>query len=266
MIWLELPLGLVVGFVLGLLGGGGSILAVPIFLYVLRVEPKPAIAMSLAVVGLSAFVGFLTHWRQGTVALRVALPFGLFAMIGAFVTARLHEFVPAEVQLALFAVFAFAAAIFMLRDAAKPTVVDGDAARSHNPHFSAKLIPQALGVGVLTSLVGAGGGFAIVPALVLIADVPIRPAVGSSLLIIALNALSGFLGYVGQVPLDWSLIAGFSACAGIGAVIGTRFIRHVPQRRIKQAFAILIIVLGAYLVAHRVILATRAASAATQKS
>ncbi|MEW5917476.1 MAG: sulfite exporter TauE/SafE family protein [Gemmatimonadota bacterium] len=253
MIWLELPLGLIVGFVLGLLGGGGSILAVPIFLYVLRVEPKPAIAMSLAVVGLSAFIGFLTHWRQGTVALRVALPFGLFAMIGAYVTARMAGFVPAEVQLGLFACFAFAAAIFMLRDARKAAPVDDESERPHNPHFSPKLIPQALGVGALTALVGAGGGFAIVPALVLIADVPVRPAVGSSLLIITLNAASGFLGYIGQVPLDWSLIGGFGVCAGIGAVIGTRFIRRVPQRRIKQAFAILILALGAYLVVQRVI-------------
>jgi uncharacterized membrane protein YfcA len=258
---IALPLGLLVGFVLGLLGGGGSILAVPIFLYILGVPPKPAIAMSLAVVGLSAFVGFLTHWRQGTVALRVALPFGLCAMVGAFITARLSRFVPAGVQLALFAIFAFAAAIFMLRDAAKPAATEltslGESAR-----FTPKLIPQALGVGALTSLVGAGGGFVIVPALVLIAHVPIKPAVGSSLLIIALNALSGFIGYIGQVPIDWSLISSFSLTAALGAIVGTTLIRRVPQQRIKQAFAILILVLGTYLVAQRAVLASRSAPSA----
>jgi hypothetical protein len=265
MTFLALTLGLLVGFVLGLLGGGGSILAVPIFLYVLHVPPKSAIAMSLAVVGLSAFVGFLTHWRQGTVALRVALPFGLCAMIGAFVTARLERFVPANVQLTLFAIFAFTAALVMLRDAAKPEPAAPPSPR-RDVHFSPKLIPHALGVGVLTALVGAGGGFVIVPALLLIADVPIKPAVGSSLLIITLNALSGFLGYIGQVPIDWPLIGSFSATAAIGAIIGTRILRRVPQRRIKQAFAILILVLGAYLIAQRTLLASRNAQPAQNQS
>ncbi len=263
---LGLTLGLLVGFALGLLGGGGSILAVPIFLYVLHVAPKPAIAMSLAVVGLSAFIGFLAHWRQGTVALRVAVPFGLCAMVGAFVTARLEGFVPATVQLALFAIFAFTAAIVMLRDAAKPESPAPPSPREDNAKFSPKLIPHGLGVGVLTALVGAGGGFVIVPALVLISGVPIKPAVGSSLLIITLNALSGFLGYIGQVPIDWPLIGSFSVTAAIGAIMGTRLLPHVPQRRIKQAFAILILVLGAYLIAQRTLFASRIAQPAPQQS
>jgi hypothetical protein len=259
---IALGLGLLVGFVLGLLGGGGSILAVPIFLYVLNVPAKPAIAMSLAVVGLSAFVGFLTHWRQGTVALKVALPFGLCAMAAAFVTARLARFVPAVVQLALFAVFAFAAAIAMLLDARKPEAEAAGARDAANSRFSAKLIPQAVGVGVLTSLIGAGGGFVIVPSLVLLAGVPIKPAVGSSLLIIALNALAGFVGYIGQVPIDWPLIGSFTLMAAIGAVSGTKLLPFVPQRRVKQAFAILILVLGTYLIAQRAVVAARGAPAA----
>ncbi len=263
---LGLTLGLPVGFVLGLLGGGGSILAVPIFLYVLHVAPKPAIAMSLAVVGLSAFVGFLTHWKQGTVALRVALPFGLCAMVGAFVTARLEGLIPATVQLTLFAIFAFTAAIVMLRDAAKPELHAPTAPGAEHAKFSSKLIPHAIGVGVLTALVGAGGGFVIVPALVLISGVPIKLAVGSSLLIISLNALSGFVGYIGQVPIDWPLIGSFSATAAIGAIVGTRVLPHMPQRRIKQYFAILILVLGAYLIAQRTVFAPRNAQPAQQQS
>src|SRR3989304_4873817 len=114
-------LGCAVGIVLGLLGGGGSILAVPIFLYVFRVDPKPAIAMSLAVVGMSAFVGFLGHWRQGSVNLRVGVPFGGFARGAAFLTARVAARVPAALQLGLFALFAFTAAFVMLWDSLRRT-------------------------------------------------------------------------------------------------------------------------------------------------
>ncbi|MFN8571032.1 MAG: sulfite exporter TauE/SafE family protein [Gemmatimonadaceae bacterium] len=248
---LGLVLALVVGFVLGLLGGGGSILALPIFLYVFHVDTKPAVAMSLAVVGMSAFIGFLTHWRQGTVRLRIAIPFGLFAMLAAFVTARLTHSVPASVQLGLFAVFAFSAAFFMLRDSLKPEPLATVPNEKGPGTFGALLALQALGVGTLTSLIGAGGGFVIVPALVLLAKVPVKAAVGSSLLIITMNSLSGFAGYIGQVPIDWPLIATFTPIAALGAVTGTRFSRRVPQRRIKQGFAVLIVVLGSYLIVRR---------------
>ncbi|MEP7383087.1 MAG: sulfite exporter TauE/SafE family protein [Gemmatimonadota bacterium] len=262
---LGLILALLVGGVLGLLGGGGSILALPIFLYVFQVPTKPAIAMSLAVVGMSSFVGFLTHWRQGTVNLRVALPFGGFAMVGAFVTARVARHVPESVQLGLFAVFALTASILMLRDSFKAPAAPAEGTRegssdgsnlsarksssedSSEARFSAALAVQALGVGVLTALIGAGGGFVIVPALVLLAHVPIRTAVGSSLLIITMNSMSGFAGYIGQVPIQWNLVGAFTGVAAIGALAGTRASRRVPQARIKQGFAVMILVLGTYL-------------------
>jgi len=268
-----LALALLVGLVLGLLGGGGSILAVPIFLYIFGVPPKPAIAMSLAVVGMSAGVGFLSHWRQGTVRLRVALSFGACAMIGAFVTARVAHHVSEQVQLGLFAAFAFSAATMMLRDSLRDDrrVPDDDASDSatgmldrttasgppmateaaDESHFGAMLALQGVGVGALTSLIGAGGGFVIVPALVLLAGMPVRHAVGSSLLIIAMNALSGFVGYIGQVPIQWGLVGWFTGIAALGALVGTRLMRRVPQRRLKQGFAVLIILLGTYLVLRR---------------
>lgn len=244
-------LALVVGLVLGLLGGGGSILAVPIFLYVFHVEPKPAIAMSLVVVGMSALVGFLTHWRQGTVNLRIAVTFGALAMIGAFAGARLARHVPASVQLSLFAVFALSAAALMLRDSLRTAPAYSVSAGEHQPRFTPMLAVQALGVGVLTALIGAGGGFIIVPALVLMGDVPVKAAVGSSLLIIAMNATSGVAGYLGQVAFDWRLVSWFTGVAAVGAVTGTRFMRRLPAARIKQAFAIMILVLGTYLVIRR---------------
>jgi len=248
---LGIALGFGVGIVLGLLGGGGSILAVPIFLYVFRVEPKPAIAMSLAVVGMSAFVGFLGHWRQGSVNLRIGLPFGAVAMGAAFLTARVSDRVPDAVQLGLFAAFAFTAAIVMLFDSLRPT--GASAGRGGDPHFTPVLAVEAIGVGALTALIGAGGGFVIVPALVYLAGVPVKEAVGSSLLIITLNALSGFAGYIGQEAIDWPLVATFTGVAAVGALLGTRLNRHVSQVRIKQAFALLILTLGSYLVIRQIL-------------
>ena len=242
-------LALVVGLVLGLLGGGGSILAVPTFLYVFHVEPKPAIAMSLVVVGMSALVGFLAHWRNGTINVRIALLFGALAMAGSFAGARVARFVPATVQLGMFTAFALTASIMMLRDSVRPRFA---ATRETGPlQFSTLLAMQALAVGVLTALIGAGGGFLIVPSLVLMANVPVKEAVGSSLLIIAMNAASGVAGYLGQVAFDWTLIGWFTALAAVGAITGTRFMRRLPAARIKQGFAIMILVLGSYLVIRR---------------
>jgi uncharacterized protein len=242
-------LALIVGVVLGLLGGGGSLLAVPIFLYVFHVPPKSAIAMSLVVVGMSAFIGFLTHLRQRTCTVRLALTFGSLAMVGAFAGARVARFVPARVQLAMFVAFAVTAAALMLRDSLRaPALASRQASAEQAPHFSPLLGVLAVGVGVLTALIGAGGGFLIVPALVLVADVPVRFAVGSSLLIIAMNATSAVVGYVGQVAFDWRLVGWFTTIAALGAVIGTRLMRRLPAARIKQAFAIMILVLGTFVV------------------
>ncbi len=244
---LGLTLALGVGLVLGLLGGGGSTLALPIMLYVFRVPTKPAVAMSLAVVGMSAFVGFLSHWRQRTVALRIALPFGLCAMTGAFISARLAHLVPSSVQLFLFGLFAITAAMLMLHDAARPAE-PGIPSSPPVRAFGLLLALQAVGVGVLTSLIGAGGGFVIVPALVFLARIPVKTAVGSSLFIITLNAMAGFVGYIGQVPMDWSLIGAFTSVAALGAVIGAKLVGFVPQRGIKQGFAVMLLLLGGYIV------------------
>jgi uncharacterized membrane protein YfcA len=238
---LGVALGFPVGIVLGLLGGGGSILALPIFLYVFRFALDPAIAMSLAVVGMSAFISFLGHWRQGSVNLRVGLPFGIVAMVAAFVTARLATHVPDAWRLSLFAVFAFTAATIMLVDSLR--TVKQDAMPGRPPHFTPGLAVEAVGVGALTALIGAGGGFLIVPALVYLAGVPVKQAVGSSLLIITLNALSGFAGNIGQVAIDWSLVGIFTSVTAVGAILGTRLNPYVPQVRIKQGFALLILVL-----------------------
>lgn len=248
-----LLLGILVGGVLGLLGGGGSILALPIFLYVFGVETNSAVAMSLAVVGTSAFIGFLGHWRQGTVSMSIGLPYGICAMIGGFVAARLAHLVPPTIKLSLFVVFAAAASVMMLRDSLRTSRASGATAESvRAPRFTSLVALQALLVGMLTAIIGAGGGFVIVPALVLLAGLDVRLAVGSSLLVIAMNSASAFSGYVGHVAIDWPLVTAFTALAAVGVVVGTRFVRFVPQARLKQGFAVMILVLGSYLVAREV--------------
>jgi uncharacterized membrane protein YfcA len=246
-------LALLVGFVLGLLGGGGSVLTVPILIYALHVPVKPAIAMSLIVVGLVAFIGFVGHARQRTVSKRVALIFGPPAVAAAYAGARIARHLPAHVQLVLFALFGLTGSAMMFRSAmrmsGKPDLVpyefNGDA------RTVSLLVLEGIGVGLITGLIGVGGGFLIVPALVFVAKLPMRLAIGTSLLVITMNALSGFLGYVGTVPIDWHLVSWFTAVAAVGSVAGTLISKQVPQRRLKEVFGVLLIGVSLYVLYRR---------------
>lgn len=233
-------LAILIGVTLGLLGGGGSILTVPVFVYVIGLESKRAIAMSLPVVGLAALVGVVRHARLGNVDLRTAVPFGATAMVGAYAGARLAQFLLGPVQLALFAVVMLAAAVSMLRDAKVPDVDDADRRARWGT-----LLPIGVGVGMVTGLVGAGGGFLIVPALVILGRVPMRQAIGTSLLVIVMNTAAGFAGYRHAVDVDWALVATFAALAGVGILVGSALVRRVPTQQLKRAFAVLLIVVGA---------------------
>jgi len=240
---LGLALAAAIGVSLGLLGGGGSILTVPVLVYVLGYAAKPAIAMSLVVVGMTSLIGASLHWRLGNVRVGMAVTFGLFAMIGAFAGAKLSVLLSGGVQLVLLALVMTVAAVSMLRRSSHDTEPSG----SWRP---ALFVPVALGVGVLTGLVGIGGGFLVVPALVLLARVPMRQAVGTSLLVIAMNSASGFAGYLGTVKLDWAVLAGFTAIAVAGALAGTALVAHVPQAALKRGFAILLLLVGGFVL-HR---------------
>ena len=268
MTFLGAILGLIVGITMGLLGGGGSILTVPIFVYVLGIAPKSAIAMSLAAVGATSAIGALSHWRQGAVNLRVAMIFGAFAMAAAFAGARFARLIPETLQLTLFGIVVLTSALLMLRNAARPPdepslpeapPVASDAAGGVSFKGPAQLNElrwgwtalQGLGVGLLTAIIGVGGGFIIVPALVLIGGLSMRQAVGTSLVVITMNAASGFAGYVGQVPIDWLVVAMFAAAAGVGILTGSRFSRAIPQRTLKQGFAVLLLLVGAYVLYRR---------------
>ncbi len=241
---LGLALGALIGLSLGLLGGGGSILTVPIFVYVVGIAAKPAIAMSLPVVGGTALIGAAGHWRAGHVRLPVALGFGAVAMAAAYGGARLGVFVPGGVQLALLALVMVAAAAAMLRDRRE----EADAQRTHGAASPLWLIAAAgAAVGLLTGLVGIGGGFLIVPALVLLARLPMKQAVGTSLVVIAMNSASGLLGYLGRVPIDWRMTGLFTAIAGAGILVGAALVRRVPATSLKRAFAVFVLLMGVFI-------------------
>jgi uncharacterized membrane protein YfcA len=245
MVIFGLGLAALVGLSLGLLGGGGSILTVPIFVYVLGFGAKEAIAMSLAVVGTTSLFGVVGHWRAGNVNPRVALFFGVVTMVGAFLGSRLAVFFSDTAQLTLFAVIMLLASYFMFRGRRQGGGERAGEARAGLPLVVLTL--AGLVVGVLTGLVGVGGGFLIVPALVLLARVPMREAVGTSLLVIALNAASGFAGYLGRVEVAWALMGGFTAIAAAGILVGTRLVRHVPQESLRRAFAIFLVLMGGFV-------------------
>src|SRR3954465_818690 len=187
-------LAFLIGISLGLLGGGGSILTVPTLAYVMNVEPKAAIAMSLPIVGITSLSGAIRHWRAGRIDLRVALGFGIVAMIGSASAAMASRAIPGVVQLTLLGVVMLIAAMMMLRRRAP----EGESAERRPVLLAA----AALGVGALTGLVGIGGGFLFVPALVLLGGVPMKSAVGTSLIVIAMNTAAGAVGYRGQVTMD----------------------------------------------------------------
>ena len=234
---LGLALALVIGISLGLLGGGGSVLTVPIFHYVLGYDVKPSIAMSLAVVGVTSAAGALGRLRRGELNGRAVLVFAPSAMLCTFLGARLALLVPSTAQLVLFAVVMLAASLFMWRG--RPA----DAAPPSRPHPAlVALIGGA--VGILTGLVGVGGGFLIVPALVLLLGVPVKEAVGTSLGVIALNSASGFAGYWGKVDIDIVIMAAFTLVAIAGVFVGTRLGRKVSPDGLRRGFAGLLVVVG----------------------
>jgi uncharacterized protein len=244
---------LLVGLVLGLLGGGGSVLTVPILIYVLHVPVKPAIAMSLCVVGLVALIGFLSHLRQRTVATSVAFVFGPFAVIAAFAGARIARHIPSVVQLVVFAIVGLAGSVLMLRGGFKRAGQSESSTYVFKPDARTMLLLalEGLGVGLLTGIIGVGGGFLIVPALVLVTGLPMRLAIGTSLLVITMNALSGFAGYVGTIEIDWYLVAWFTAIAAAGSAVGALASKRVPQQRLRQVFGYLLIAVSFYVLYRR---------------
>lgn len=240
-----LLLAILIGVSLGLLGGGGSILTVPIFVYVMGWEPKLAIAASLAVVGITSLFGVLPHHRQGNLHYRIAAIFGSVAMLGTYLGARLSVFFSGAAQLILFAIVMALAAFFMLKPKTETT----------EPHHQTKLSLlrsffiglEGLGTGILTGLVGVGGGFMIVPALTLMAGIPMKIAVGTSLLIIAFKSFAGFAGYLGQVQIPWIEVGLFSLFAIGGIFIGSQLVKKIKAQALKKVFGVFLVLMSVFI-------------------
>lgn len=240
MLALGMLLAATIGLALGLLGGGGAILTVPALVYVFGVDAKPAIAMSLAIVGITSLMGAALHHRLGNVRIDVAATFGPVAMAGAYVGAKLAAPLSAGIQLMVLAIVILAAAASMLRSART------DVATSE-PRRPGLLLPVGFGVGVLTGVVGVGGGFLLVPSLVVFGRLPMRQAVATSLLVIALNSAAGLAGHAGAITLDWWFLARFTVAAALGAIAGTALGARVPQATLKRGFAVLLLAVGGFL-------------------
>jgi hypothetical protein len=233
-----------IGLALGALGGGGSILTVPVLVYGLAIDPKQAIATSLPLVGLTALVGALGHWRAGQVQMRAALPVGVMAMSGAYGGGVAAASVPARAQMAILAVIMIGAGTSMLLK--RPPSHSVPAAGPSRRAF-AVVAAVSFGIGVLTGLVGIGGGFLFVPALVLLAGVPMRQAVGTSLVVIAMNAAAGFAAHVGHVPIPWGLLTVLVTAGSAGAVGGGTVARKLPPRALQRAFGVLVLGVAAFV-------------------
>jgi uncharacterized membrane protein YfcA len=239
---------LVVGLSLGLLGSGGSILTVPILVYLTGQSPKLAIAASLAIVGTIALTGAANYARQGLVDWRYVLYFGLPGIVATYGGAWVSRFASGPVQLAVFAVIMGLASYTMLRPAhASP--------ETRPPRRFAWLLAAGVAVGLITGFVGVGGGFLFVPALVILGGLSMHRAVGTSLAIIALNSASGFVEHfnllaAGSVRIPWSVIAVFAAIGTAGSVAGNLAGRRLAHSRLRRIFGMFLVVMCAYVLSR----------------
>ncbi len=251
MLWLTLVLAILVGVSLGLLGGGGSILTVPLLVYVAGMDAKEAIATSLLVVGVTSIAALVPHARAGRVRWRTGALFGLAAMAGAYLGGRLAAYVPGTVLLVAFAVMMVATAIAMIRGrAAEPRSPDG----SHDLPLL-MVLGEGVVVGLVTGIVGAGGGFLVVPALVLLGGLPMPVAVGTSLLVIAMKSFAGLAGYLSSVSIDWRLAGAVTAMAVLGSIVGGLLAGRVHQDGLRKAFGWFVLVMGAVVLGQSVVTA-----------
>lgn len=244
---LTLLLSTLIGLSLGLLGGGGSILTVPILTYVAGLDPKEAIAASLFVVAVTSAVSAISHARNHRVRWRTGLIFGAAGMVGAFGGGLLGGHIPGVVLMIAFALMMIATSVAMIRGR-KQSVGEGQARELP----LGRVILDGIVVGVITGLVGAGGGFLVVPALALLGGLPMPVAVGTSLIVIALKSFAGLAGYLTSVQLDWALVGGVTAAAVIGSLIGSRLTGRIPEATLRKAFGVFVLVMGVFVLVQEV--------------
>jgi len=259
---------IIIGISLGLIGGGGSILTVPVLVYLFGVEPMLATAYSLFIVGSSSLIGALPKYKQGLINIKTAIVFGVPSIIAVFATRKLLvPAIPDEVftvsgfvvtkailMMILFAVLMLAASVSMIREkkGKKEQVVE-----EQKFNYPMILVEGSI-VGVLTGLVGAGGGFLIIPALVMLSKLPMKMAVGTSLLIIAAKSLIGFIGDVSTNGnmMDWKLLGIVTSLAIVGIFIGNALSKKIDGNKLKKGFGWFILVMGIYIILNELFLKT----------
>ena len=254
---------LLIGVVLGLIGGGGSILTVPIFVYVLDVEPVLATAYSLFVVGIAALFGTIKNAQENLVEYKIGFVFAIPAFIGVYMARRfLLDLIPNIIFnlgdftitkdmgiMMFFAIIMILASYFMIKDKNEQNI---NKKSSHNIYI---LISEGFIVGILTGIVGAGGGFIIIPALVLFAGLPMKNAIGTSLMIIAIKSLFGFTGDLqnSNIIIDWLLLGGFTFLSVIGIFAGLYLNKFIEGNKLKKGFGWFVLIMGVSIVLKEII-------------
>ncbi len=238
---LDLVLGFGIGMSLGLLGGGGSILTVPALVYLVGQSPQAAVTTSLAIVGANSALGASFHHAQGTLNWRVAILFGGIGMVTAYLAAGLSKlFSPALLLVAFALLMLFIGGMMILRR-------DRDTQTETRRAGIPLVLAGGAGVGLLTGVLGVGGGFLIVPALVMLVGLPMNQAIGTSLVVIAANSAAGLLGHLAGNPLDLTLTLIFVSAGLVGTFAGARLAKLLPATRLRQVFALFVIVLAVFL-------------------
>ncbi|MEO6827592.1 MAG: sulfite exporter TauE/SafE family protein [Microbacteriaceae bacterium] len=240
-------LAVLVGVSLGLLGGGGSILTVPILTYVIGMQPREAIASSLFIVGATSAAGMYRHAKAQRVRWKTGVTFGAASMVGAFGGGITGGYVPGVVLMVLFALMMVIVATAMIRGRKDPSTAAGQA----HLRFS-RVALYGLLIGFATGLVGAGGGFLIVPALNLLGGLPMAVAIGTSLLVIVMNSFAGFAGYLFSVSLDWPIVLSFTAVAVAGSFFGAKLAGIVPDRLLRKGFGFFVLAMGIFVLSREI--------------
>lgn len=266
--WLASPLGFLIGLSLGALGGGGSVLAVPVLVFVAGQTPEQATATSLLVVGSSSVVALLPHARAGRVRWATGTAFGLVGVGGSLLGTRVNSAMDPDVLLLLFSVLILVAAWRMMTACPSCTAVGTDraiaaarAAQREGKRSAAvatlapldvvsaiKVVVAGSAVGFLTGLFGVGGGFVIVPALTLLLGFTMGDAIGTSLLVIAINSAVAFLGRLGTgAPIDWATTVPFALASFAGVLVGGRLSARTQPERLLRAFAALLVAVALFV-------------------
>lgn len=249
LVWI-VPLGVVVGVIVGSLGGGGAIITVPILVYLLHQEPAAATTGSLIIVGLTSLVGMIPHHRAGRVRLKDGLVFGALGVLGSVAGSAANHVVSGPVLMTSFAVLLVVVAALMTRQRrrAASDAAAGIIRESGRRRGLRALIAAATGVGLLTGFFGVGGGFAVVPALVLVLGFTMPAAVGTSLLVIVVNSLTALAARAGVgIELDWPIILTFSVCGAVGSLLGATLAQRVDGRLLNLAFTILLVAVACFV-------------------